>query len=164
MHLTQVSWQNHNQCLLWKGYLQIHPNSLKLYLVTQIIQNSFQNYTTIISTSQVKNIRFRIIHHIRNKHERSGNFHTPTEGRGHPVELCAQVPSRKVNWNWKICHKYEKYQGKFFPKVWSYNLFSCWSVWLSTQEWKMGPRPKPRRQYNNKAPVFLVSWFSFWSY
>ena len=53
-----------------KGYLQIHPNSFKLYFDTQIIQNSFQNYNTISSTSQVNKIRFRIINYILSKHEK----------------------------------------------------------------------------------------------
>lgn len=128
--------------------------------------------------SQVKQVRFRIIIHILNKHEKAAGVITRTEERRHPAQLRAQVPSRKVNRNWKRGHRDEKYQGTFSPGSLITHLICQVDLsglppkkaeFLGYQDhiftdgptWKRGPHPEPRRQFGSKTPVFLVIWFSF---
>lgn len=106
--------------------------SFKLYIDTQIIENSFQNYTTIISISQVKKIRFSIIDHIRNTYERSGSFHTLTEERGILLNYVHRCQAEKWNEIGKYTTKMKNIKGSF--PLGSYNLFLGPSVWIATQK------------------------------
>lgn len=87
--------------------------SFKLYTDTQIIQNSFQNYTTIISISQVKKIRFSILDHILNTYEISGSFHTLTEERGILLNYVHRCQAEKWNEIGKYPTKMKNIKGSF---------------------------------------------------